>query len=125
MLLSFLDKLFKKKIEGKTAEEWYGLAVSEADSEKKIEYFDKVLALKPDFPGAWNLRGLEFVILKRYEDAIASFDKALAIRPSYLEAKYNKEDAGTELRKMRSAEGKDEGEKEKSDVEKDLEKTTT
>ena len=106
-VLSFLDKLFKKKIEGKTAEEWYGLAVSETDPEKKIEYFDKVLALKPDFVGAWNLRGLEFVILKRYEDAIASFDKALEIRPSYLEAKYNKEDAETELRRMRAAEGKD------------------
>jgi tetratricopeptide (TPR) repeat protein len=125
ILLSFLDKLFKKKIEGKTAEEWYGLGVSETDPEKKIEYFDKVLALKPDFSGVWNLRGLELVILKRYEDAIASFDKALEIRPSYLEAKYNKEDADTELRKMRLAEGKDEGEKEKSDVEKDLEKTTT
>lgn len=122
MLLSFLDKLFKKKIEGKTAEEWYGLAVSETDPEKKIDYFDKVLVLKPDFPGAWNLRGLEFVILKRYEEAIASFDKALEIRPSYLEAKYNKEDAETELRRMRAAEGKDEEERGKADVEKDLEK---
>lgn len=106
MPLSFLDKLFKKKIEGKTAEEWYGLAVGETDPEKKIEYFDKVLELKPDFAGAWNLRGLEFVILKRYEDAIASFDKALEIRPSYPEAKYNREDADTELRKIRAAEGK-------------------
>ena len=100
--LGFLDNLFKKKIEGKTAEEWYGLAVSETDPEKKIEYFDKVLKLKPDFAGAWNLRGLEFVILKRYEEAIASFDKALEIRPTYPEAKYNKEDAETELRKIRS-----------------------
>ena len=122
MLLSFLDKLFKKKIEGKTVEEWYGLAVRETDPEKKIEYFDKVLALKPDFPGAWNLRGLEFVILKRYEEAIASFDKALEIRPSYLEAKYNKEDAETELRRMRAAEGKYEEEIKKADVEKDQEK---
>lgn len=119
--MSFLDKLFKKKIDGKTAEEWYGLAVSEGDPEKKVEYFDKVLQLKPDFAGAWNLRGLELVILKRYENAIASFDKALKIRPSYLEAKYNKEDAETELRRMRAAEGKDE-EEEKADMDKDMEK---
>ncbi len=104
--MSFLDKLFKKKIEGKTVEEWYGLAVGETDPEKKIEYFDKVLELKPDFAGAWNLRGLEFVILKRYDDAIASFDKALEIRPVYPEARYNKEDAETELRKIKAAEGK-------------------
>lgn len=120
--MSFLDKLFKKKIDGKTAEEWYGLAVSESDPEKKIEYFDKVLALKPDFAGAWNLKGLEFVILKRYEDAIASFDKALEIRPSYLEAKYNKEDAETELRRMSAAKGKAEEEREKADSEKQMEK---
>lgn len=109
ILLAFLDKLFKKKIEGKTVEEWYGIATAETDPEKKIEYFDKVLQLKPDFAGAWNLRGLEFVVLKRYEEAIASFDKALEIRPSYLEAKYNKEDAETELRKNRAAESPAEG----------------
>ena len=101
--MSFLDKLFKKKIDGKTDEEWYRLAVSETDPKKKIDYFDKVLALKPDFAGAWNLRGIEFVLLKRYEEAITSFDKALEIRPNYPEAKYNKEDAETELRKMRAA----------------------
>jgi tetratricopeptide (TPR) repeat protein len=106
MLLGFLDNLFKKKLEGKTTEEWYGLAVSETDPEKKIEYFDKVLKLKPDFAGAWNLRGLELVMLNRYEEAIASFDKALGIRPGYLEAKYNKEDAETELRKIRALETK-------------------
>ena len=116
IFLSFLDNLFKKKIEGKTAEEWYGLAVYETDPEKKIEYFDKVLKLKPDFAGAWNLRGLELVILKRYEDAIASFDKALEIRHSYLEAKYNKEDAETELRKMRGAEGTADEKKEEADL---------
>jgi len=104
--LGFLDSLFKKKIEGKTAEEWYRLATSETDPEKKIEYFDKVLKLKPDFAGVWNLRGLEYVILGRYEEAIASFDKALEIRPVYPEAKYNKEDAETELRKMRVSEAK-------------------
>jgi tetratricopeptide (TPR) repeat protein len=104
--LGFLDSLFKKKVEGKTAEEWYALAVRETDPEKKIEYFDKVLKLKPDFAGVWNLRGLEFVVLKRYEEAIASFDKALEIRPSYPEAKYNKEDAETELRKIKVSEAK-------------------
>ncbi|AGF96146.1 hypothetical protein MmTuc01_0738 [Methanosarcina mazei Tuc01] len=46
--MAFLDKLFKKKIEGKTVEEWYGLATAETDPEKKIEYFDKVLALKSE-----------------------------------------------------------------------------
>ncbi|MDD3246071.1 MAG: tetratricopeptide repeat protein [Methanosarcina sp.] len=112
MLLGFLDKLFKKKIEGKTVEEWYGIAVGETDPEKKIESFDKVLTLKPDFAGAWNLRGLEFVVLKRYEEAIASFDKALEIRPSYPEARYNKEDAETELRKISTAENPVEEKKE-------------
>ncbi|WP_338041670.1 MULTISPECIES: tetratricopeptide repeat protein [Methanosarcina] len=106
ILLRFLDRLFKKKIEGKTAEEWYRLATNETDPEKKIEYFDKVLKLKPDFAGVWNLRGLEYIILRRYEEAIASFDKALEIRPTYPEARYNKEDAETELRKIKVSEAK-------------------
>ncbi|BAW29117.1 hypothetical protein MTHERMMSTA1_25890 [Methanosarcina thermophila MST-A1] len=108
-------------MEGKTAEEWYALAVRETDPEKKIEYFDKVLKLKPDFAGVWNLRGLEFVVLKRYEEAIASFEKALEIRPSYPEAKYNKEDAETELRKMKAAEAKA---REKEAKEEEKEETT-
>jgi tetratricopeptide (TPR) repeat protein len=103
ILLGFLDSLFKKKLEGKTAEEWYGLAASENDPEKKIEYYGKVLKLKPDFAGAWNLIGLEYVVLKRYEEATASFDKALEIQPRYPEAKYNKEDAETELRKIKAS----------------------
>ncbi|MGB4162660.1 MAG: tetratricopeptide repeat protein [Methanosarcina flavescens] len=85
-------------------------------SRKKIEYFDKVLKLKPDFAGVWNLKGLEFVVLKRYEEAIASFNKALEIRPSYPEARYNKEDAETELRKIRASKAKAE-EKEETTVE--------
>lgn len=120
--MSFLDKLFKKKIDGKTVEEWYGLAVSENDPEKKIEYFDKVLQLKPNFPGVWNLRGLEFVVLKRYEDAIASFEKALELRPGYLEAKYNKEDAETELRRMKENEEKGKTEREKADMDIEVKK---
>lgn len=117
MLLGFLDSLFKKKLEGKTAEEWYKLAASETDSEKKIEYFDKVLKLKPDFAGVWNLKGLEYVVLKRYGEAIASFDKALEIRPAYPEARYNKEDAETELRKIKVSEAKSEEEEEKTTME--------
>ena len=89
--LGFLDSLFKKKVEGKTAEEWYALGVR-------------------------NLKGLEFVVLKRYEEAIASFNKALEIRPSYPEARYNKEDAETELRKIRASKAKAE-EKEETTVE--------
>ncbi len=115
IFLSFLDKLFKKKIEGKTVEEWYRIAVDENDPGKKIKYFDKVLEFKPGFAGAWNLRGLEFVILKKYEDAINSFDKALEIQPGYLEAKYNKEDAETELRKIKTAENFGEKEEKKTE----------
>ena len=115
IFLSFLDKIFKKKNEGKTVEEWYCTAVNETDPDKKIKYFDKVLELKPSFAGVWNLRGLEFVILKKYEDAINSFDKALELRPNYLEAKYNKEDAETELRKIQAAENFCEGGKEKTE----------
>lgn len=98
--MSFLDKLFKKQIEGKNAEEWYQLAARETEPEKKIEYLDNVINLKPDFAGAWNLKGLEYVSLKQYKEAIDCFDQALDIRPNYPEAQYNREDAENEMRKQ-------------------------
>lgn len=97
--LSIFDRLFKKKVEGKTAEEWFQLAAAETEPEKKLEYYEKVLILKSDFAGVWNLMGLEYVVLKKYEDAIACFEKALELRSDYREARYNKENAETELRK--------------------------
>jgi tetratricopeptide (TPR) repeat protein len=45
--------------------------------EDAIASFDKALELKPDLHEAWNNRGNALNDLGRWEEAIASYDKAL------------------------------------------------
>ena len=43
--------------------------------------FDRALAIKPDHANALNCRGNALSSLKRFEEALASFDKVLAVKP--------------------------------------------
>ena len=48
------------------------------------------MAVKPDYSEALNNRGNALASLDRYEEAIGSYDRALAIRPEYAEALNNR-----------------------------------
>ena len=71
----------EKKIEEKTAEEWFDLGINVEDLEKKVEYFTKVLEIDSKDAEAWYNRASALLILERYQDAIACYDKALEINP--------------------------------------------
>jgi tetratricopeptide (TPR) repeat protein len=45
---------------------------------------DKAIEFKPDYHEAWNNRGSVLGYLGRFEEAIASYDKALEINPHIL-----------------------------------------
>ncbi|MDY6865113.1 MAG: tetratricopeptide repeat protein, partial [Halobacteriota archaeon] len=79
-----------KKIEGKTAEEWYDLGENEKDLIKEVEYYLKCVELDPKNAIAWYNIGLGFYILQRYEEAIRCCDKALEIDPEDANALYIK-----------------------------------
>ena len=49
--------------------------------ERALASFDRVIALAPDFAGAYNNRGISLHALKRYDEALASYDKAIALKP--------------------------------------------
>lgn len=49
--------------------------------ERAVFCFDRVLEVRPDFYEAWYERGLALENCGDYTDAIASFDRALALRP--------------------------------------------
>ena len=51
--------------------------------EEAITSFDKALAIKDDFIGAWNNQGSALGNLGRHEEALVRFDKALAIKDDY------------------------------------------
>ncbi len=51
--------------------------------------FDNALAGSPQHLRAWTNRGRALQALNRHEEAIASFDKALAIDKNYGDAHFN------------------------------------
>ena len=95
-------KLFKK-IEGRTAEEWFDLGYKEKDPKKKIEYFTKCLELNPKNKVAWEDKGYALRKLGRYEEAIRCYDRALEIDPRDAVAWYNKGIALDNLRRYEEA----------------------
>jgi predicted O-linked N-acetylglucosamine transferase (SPINDLY family) len=65
--------------------------------EAALFYFQKALALAPEFPEAFNNRGLTLHQLGRYKEALKSFDKAIELRANYCEAFFNKGNTLLEL----------------------------
>jgi tetratricopeptide (TPR) repeat protein len=46
----------------------------------------RTIAIKPLYAGAWSRRGISLHNLGRYEDAVVSCDKSIAINPDYSDA---------------------------------------
>ena len=55
-----------------------------------IPYFDKTLAINPNYPLTLNNKGAALYGLGKYNESIAYFDKALSVNPGYTTALYNK-----------------------------------
>ncbi|AXI24907.1 hypothetical protein CFE53_01510 [Methanofervidicoccus sp. A16] len=92
-MLSKILRIFKKKIDGKTKEEWLdeGISLSKAGKYKEaLECFDKVLKIDPNCVDGWYNKGLALSKLKKYDEAIKCFDKALEIDPKHAHVWYNK-----------------------------------
>lgn len=53
-------------------------------------FYDRAIAINPDFAEAWYNRGLALEKLGRYNEAIVSFDEALTINPGFTKASENR-----------------------------------
>jgi Flp pilus assembly protein TadD len=71
--------------------------------EEAIPFFDKVLAIKPDYAEAYFNKGVALNNLRKFEDAISQFDRALALNPNYTEAYGMKGVALNNLRQFEDA----------------------
>ena len=91
---------FKKRIEGKTAKEWFDLGLKKKNPKKKIEYYSKCPELDPKNAVAWNNKGFALYDLGRYEEAIRYYDKALKIDTEFEIAKNNKKLAEEKLKEQ-------------------------
>ncbi len=57
--------------------------------DEAIAGFEKAIALRPDYPEAYQNLGITLQDEKRIEEAIAAYRKAIALRPNYAEAYSN------------------------------------
>ncbi|MDG1144245.1 MAG: tetratricopeptide repeat protein [Burkholderiales bacterium] len=58
--------------------------------EMSLKYFDKALKINKTNPAVYNNRGNAFQALKRFGDALKSYEEALKLKPDYAEATWNK-----------------------------------
>ena len=81
---------------GQTAEEYFNKAFNYAESEKywlAIDNHTKCIKLKPDdtnLATAYSNRGIAYVNVGNYEDAIADYTIAIRINPDYASAYKNR-----------------------------------
>ncbi len=62
------------------------IAAQQGDFERAIVSYDRVIALKPGLADGYSNRGASFAALNRPNEALANFDRALAIDPDHVEA---------------------------------------
>ena len=64
-------------------------ASAEMHREQALAIADRAVAAAPDLPLAHTSRGVALTLYKRFDEAEAAFEKAIAMNPSYFEALYN------------------------------------
>ena len=56
------------------------------DHNTAVQYSDEAIAINPRIASAYNIKGQALFSLKKYDEALASYETALKLRPKYLEA---------------------------------------
>lgn len=90
-----------------TAEEYYESAMMHLQQGHRPEavlQMQQALALKPNYPEAWNNRGNLLYQLGNHFDAVLNFDRAIALQPSIGEYHNNRGAALMDLGRMDEAE---------------------
>ena len=64
--------------------------IAEGKTEEAIDHYNKTISIKPEFPNAYNNRGIVYGGLGQYKLALDDFDKAIRLKEDYAEAYYNK-----------------------------------
>jgi Flp pilus assembly protein TadD len=65
--------------------------LAEGRLEEAVAALSEAVRRTPKAPTAWNARGYAYLRLRRFKEAIADFEKALALDPSYANARHNLE----------------------------------
>jgi tetratricopeptide (TPR) repeat protein len=69
--------------------QWANALLREGHAAEAIEQYDRALRLNPQFPEAWDGRGVVLAGAGHFSEAIAAYREAVRLRPSYPECEYN------------------------------------
>ena len=53
---------------------------------ESFDMYNKLTEVKPDYPDAWNNRGVALIRLGRFDEALKSYDKAIELQPDHADA---------------------------------------
>ena len=73
----------------RSADAEYNLGLQNKEAKRfpdAVENFRRAVALRPNFPEAWNELGYALRQAGRYQDALKAYDEALRLRPNFPEA---------------------------------------
>jgi tetratricopeptide (TPR) repeat protein len=74
---AIVDKLFNE-------------ALTEKDPDKKIDLYNRVLQIEPEYEHAYNNRGISWYEKKEYEKSIEDYTKAISIKSEYADFYFNR-----------------------------------
>ena len=69
--------------------------------EKALNFFDEAIRAKSRLPGSWMYRGITLAALNRFQEAVASYDRAIEIQPDYEDAWIRRSYSIAELSKLK------------------------
>ena len=80
-----------------------GIEHARKNHEKALAFFERAMAIKPDYPPLWHNHGTTLQALKQYERSLASYDRAIGLDPTYIEAMMNRGTVLVEMKRHKDA----------------------
>ncbi|QFY41886.1 FkbM family methyltransferase [Candidatus Methylospira mobilis] len=79
------------------------ILVNRGSYSEALPYIALAAKVNPNFEPVWFVRGIAMHALRRYEEALESFDRVLALNPEYPEALVNRDNLLNEMKSLQSA----------------------
>jgi tetratricopeptide (TPR) repeat protein len=85
-----------------TAQQWFERGIAAKDPEEKLRFYSEAIRLKPDYPSAYNNRGLARTDKGDLDGALLDYTEAIRLKPDLADAYTNR---GNALRQKGDVDG--------------------
>jgi hypothetical protein len=73
-----------------TAQQWFERGLAAADLDEKLRFYSEAIRLKPDYPAAFNNRGVARREMGDVDGALQDYSEAIRLKPDYAAAFNNR-----------------------------------